>query len=75
MYQPAMMAMLCIAFEKILDIAMEKDHTDIHKDVIKDHDTVTNDVIHDLFKYALKTVEKEEGDNKGGNDIPTDRDA
>ena len=35
MYQPAMMAMLCIAFEKILDIAMEKDHTDIHKEIPK----------------------------------------
>lgn len=75
MFQPTMMTILCITFEKILDIAMEEDRTDIHKDVIKDHDTVTNDVIPDLFKYALKTVKKEEDNIIRRNDIHTDNDS
>ena len=52
-----------VVCKKVLDSVFDDDTNTVYK-VIKDHDTMSEDIAKDMVRNSIKEVEQEEGDEE-----------
>ena len=56
---PIATIMTILVCKRLLNVSSDEECHDFLTNVIKDHDTITQDIVHDFFQYILKNSTQE----------------